>query len=197
MASLERIRKAHMNQRIFLSLFAVALAAATFADAAFAEMFRCVSPSGSVSFTDNEAACPGAEKHEASGRLQTVSGKSSDPEPASPAAPLSTQRLDRQQAESEQRAQRELWQSKKRTAEEDLRRLEARQARLARVITGCNRGSEILTRDSTGIKYQVPCDEVRQQHEENAEQAAELREYLANGLRRECRESGCLPGWIR
>jgi len=185
-----------VNRRIASFLFAIGLCVAAHAAPAFAEMFRCVSPDGSVTFTDNEAACPNAQKHEASGRLQSVSTDESDAAP-SPAAPLAEQRIERQQAAAEERARKELWQQKKRGAEEELRKISDRQSRLSRVVAGCNRGSEIVTRDSTGIKYRVPCDEIRQQQAENERRAGEIREYLANGLRRECREAGCLPGWIR
>lgn len=185
-----------MKIRTLVSLTGLVVGFAALADAAHADVFRCVSADGSVTFTDNEAACPKAQKHEALGRVQNLPSAKSAAEP-SPAAPLTTQRLDRQQAAAEERARKQIWQEKKRAAEDELRSLNDRQSRLERVVTGCNRGSEIITRDSTGIKYKVPCSEIRQQHGENARKATELRDYLATGLRRECREAGCLPGWIR
>jgi hypothetical protein len=161
-----------------------------------AEMFRCVSPDGRVTFTDNATACPRATKHETSDRLQTVPSESSS-EGSSPATPESPRRPDPRSTLEEERVQKHHWQQKKHAAEEELRTLEERQERLARVVTGCNRGAEIITRDATGIKYQVSCDEIRHEHGQAKEKAAELRKYLAGGLRRECREAGCLPGWIR
>jgi hypothetical protein len=129
--------------------------------------------------------------------VQTIS---SDPRSAGlePAAPPSALGLEDRKRDAEgDQAQKQLWQQKKTAAEEELRNLEERRTRLARVVACCNRGSEIVTQDSTGLKYQVSCDEIREQYEANDEQAAELRAYLATGLRRECREAGCLPGWIR
>jgi len=43
----------------------------------------------------------------------------------------------------------------------------------------------------------VPCDDIRREHAATADEAEALRAYLDTGLRRECRQAGCLPGWIR
>lgn len=185
-----------MNRRLLLYFFAANFFVATYADAVHAEMFRCVSADGRVTFTDNAVACPRAKKHEIPDRLQTVITRPPTAEP-SPAAPRPSPRLDRQRAAEEARVEKQVWQQKKHAAEEKLHRLESRRSRLARVVTGCNRGAEIIARDATGLPYRVSCDEIREQQADNEEQADQLREYLASGLRRECREAGCLPGWIR
>jgi hypothetical protein len=184
-----------MNHRRALLLSSIAFVLGSVPGAALAEMYRCVSPDGRVTFTDNASACPGAQKHEAFDRVQTLSSDPTDPAPP-PAAPASERYRDAQKALDDDRAQKQHWQQKKHAAEEELRALEARQTRLTRVVTGCNRGAEIITRDSTGIKYKLSCDEIRREHDAAEEQAEELRAYLASGLRRECREAGCLPGWI-
>jgi len=177
---------------------AMALAVACLLGAAApadAEMFRCVAPDGSVTFTDNAVACPGAQKHEAEDRVQRVSPGVEDVGPAAVrrAAPPSKAGLDLEAEE----AQKQVWQQKKREAEARLRDLEARETKLRRLVVGCNRGAEIITRDVTGLKYEVPCDDIRREHAATADEAEALRAYLDTGLRRECRQAGCLPGWIR
>ena len=96
-----------------------------------------------------------------------------------------------------ERAQKAQWQQKKRSKEEELRLLRERNDRLARYVKACNRGGEIITRDETGIKRTVPCDEIRSEYDESLKRQESIREYLESGLRRECRRAGCLPGWIR
>jgi hypothetical protein len=176
----------------------IALAAAFLAGAttlANAEMFRCVAPDGSVTFTDNAAACPRAQKHEAEDRIQRVSP---GVEAVGPAAMRRADSPSKVELDLEaEEAQKQVWQQKKREAEARLRDLEAREARLRRLVVGCNRGAEIITRDVTGLKYEVPCDEVRSEHRATELEAEQLRDYLDSGLRRECRRAGCLPGWIR
>jgi len=161
-----------------------------------AEMFRCVAADGSVTFTDNAAACPRAEKHETSDRVQMLPSAPSDAD-ALPAAPRSAPGSDASTSVEAEQAQKQVWQQKKSDAEARLRDVEARVIRLQRVVAGCNRGAEIVTRDATGLKYEVPCDEIRREHELAEAEAENLRDYLATGLRQECRESGCLPGWVR
>ena len=182
-----------MKPRKRLQQLGACLALIVLPGAAIAEMYRCVNQNGEVTFTDNAAACPGAAKHTSQGRLQEISS-GSDPVPAAPETPLLRSAPD---PAADQNAQKAHWQQKKLAAEEELRAHEERRLRLARVVTGCNRGAEILTRDSTGIEYEVPCDDIRREHAEAGEQAERLRKYLASGLRRECRQAGCLPGWIR
>jgi len=178
-------------QRLATALAATALAAA--GAAANAEVYRCVGPDGQMRFTDDPSACPGARKHDSPAKLQTVSTPAADSAP-----PLDA--MDGAAAEAaidHDRAHKRLWQQKKRIAEEKLRVLVDREAKLEPAVTGCNRGAEIISRDDAGLKYRVSCDEIRAQHAEVRDEAEELRRYLDEGLQRECREAGCLPGWIR
>jgi hypothetical protein len=178
---------------LFLIAIAAAAAAAGAPGAASAEVYRCTGPDGRTVFTDNPAACPGAKEHEPVGKVQTIETEPS-PEPAAPdpgarGAPAT-------QIDSE-RAQKEHWQQKKRMKEEELRRLEERHAQLAKYVTACNRGMEVISRDETGIKYRVSCDQVREEYEKTEALQKPIREYLETGLALECRQAGCLPGWIR
>ena len=45
-------------------------------EAARTEIYKCVGPDGETLFTSDLSQCPGAERHESSGRLETVSGSS-------------------------------------------------------------------------------------------------------------------------
>jgi hypothetical protein len=168
-----------------------ALAAA--AGPASAELYRCTAPDGRVVYTDNRATCPGAEKHEPRGKIQTIRNEEAA-EPAAPdPIPLDSSTL---QLESEQ-AQKKHWQQKKRMKEEELRLLRERHAQLSKYVTACNRGMEIISRDETGIKQRVSCDEVRREYQQTEVLQEPIREYLETGLEQECRQAGCLPGWIR
>jgi len=171
----------------------VTAAAAAASGPASAEFYRCTGPDGRIVYTDNRATCPGAEEHEPRGEIQTIR-TDEGPEPAARAP--STQDSSVLQAESE-RAQKEHWQQKKRMKEEELRALRERHAQLAKYVTGCNRGMEIISRDETGIKYRVSCDEIRKEYQQAEALQEPIREYLETGLERECRQAGCLPGWIR
>ena len=171
----------------------VTAAAAGAPDPASADLYRCTGPDGRTIYTDNRATCPGAEKHEPQGKVQTIPTEESS-EPAARAP--STRSSWAHQLESE-RAQKEHWQQKKRMKEEELRQLQERHAQLTKYVTACNRGMEIISRDETGIKYRVPCDEIRNEYQEAEALQEPIREYLETGMERECRQAGCLPGWIR
>jgi hypothetical protein len=172
--------------------FALALVAAALflAPTARAELYRCAKADGELVFTDSPANCPGAKLHDAGGDLQAIGGSG----PAAPARPAAS---DARARNAELRQEKAAWQQKKRTAQRDLARAEGRSGELQRYVTACNRGVNIIGRDATGMKYTVPCQRVRAEHDENEAQLTALRAYLENGLRRECREAGCLPGWIR
>ena len=175
-----------------LCLIAIAVAIGA-PDPASAEFYRCTGPDGNTVFTDNPATCPGAEEHEPLGKVQTIESERS-PEPAAldpgaRSAPVG-------QIDSDL-AQKEHWQQKKRMKEEELRRLQERHAQLAKYVTACNRGMEVISRDETGIKHRVSCDQVREEYEKTEALQKPIREYLETGLALECRQAGCLPGWIR
>ena len=171
----------------------VAIAAAGTPSPASAGLFRCTGPDGRTIYTDNRAVCPGAEEHEPKGKVQTIPTEER-PEPAAPAPKARDSSV--RQIENE-RAQKAHWQQKKRMKEEELRELQERHAQLEQYVTACNRGMEIISRDETGIKYRVSCDEIRKEYQQAEALQEPIREYLETGLERECRQSGCLPGWIR
>jgi hypothetical protein len=178
--------------RISFAIAAMAAAVGAGSPAA-AGLYRCTKPDGTIVYTDNAATCPGSEKYEPRGRLQTLPTED-DPLPAAPAEAARAPSLDR--FENEQ-AQKEHWQQKKRMKEEELRELQRRHDQLAQYVTACNRGMEIVSRDETGIKYRVSCDRIRKEYQETEDLQEPIRAYLETGLERECRQAGCLPGWIR
>ena len=178
-----------------LSLIAIVVTAAA-AGAPYpaaADLYRCTQPDGGTVYTNNPATCPGAEKYEPGGRVQTIPTEE-DPVPGAPAEAARGPSV--HQFENE-RAQKEHWQQKKRMKEEELRELRKRHAQLEEYVTACNRGMEIVSRDKTGIKYRVSCDRIRMEYQETEALQGPIREYLETGLERECRQAGCLPGWIR
>jgi len=183
------------DHRALLCFFAIAVAAAAGGapGPASAEFYRCTGPDGRAIFTDNPAGCPGAKEHEPVGKLQTIPTER-NPRPAAPDPGERGAPFDRLE---EERAQKEHWQQKKRMKEEELRLLQERHDQLSRYVTACNRGMEVISRDETGMKYRVSCDEIRKEYEKTEALQQPIREYLETGLARECRQAGCLPGWIR
>ena len=173
----------------------VTAAAACAPGSASAELYRCTGPDGRIVYTDNRATCPGAEKHEPRAKIQTIPSDGGS-EPAAP-TPSTRDSSARQLERQSERAQKEHWQQKKRMKEEELQALRERHAQLEKYVTACNRGMEIISRDETGIKYRVSCDEIRKEYQQSEALQEPIREYLETGLERECRQAGCLPGWIR
>lgn len=191
--------KLHLRPRICtLSLLGwtaivVTAAAAGMSSPAAADLYRCTGPDGRTIYTNSQATCPSSEKYEPRGKVQTIPAEE-DPVQAVP--PQAARGPSVYQFENE-RAQKEHWQQKKRMKEEELRALQKRHAQLAQYVTACNRGMEIISKDKTGIKYRVPCDRIRKEYQETEALQEPIREYLETGLERECRQAGCLPGWIR
>ena len=183
----------HPHCARILGIAIAALAVAGGTAPAAADLYRCTGPGGELIFTDDKSSCPGAAKHDPQAELQTMPADGESPV----AAPERAPRDSHARRGEYERAQKAQWQQKKRSKEEELRMLQARQSQLARYVKSCNRGVEIIGRDETGIKYRVSCDHIRQEYAENEARQEPLREYLATGLQRECRQSGCLPGWIR
>jgi hypothetical protein len=166
---------------------------AAFSGPADAELFRCTGPDGRTVFTDCRATCPGADEYEPSGAVQKISRDSG----STPAAPM-PRRLSTNPSTATTRAgEKADWQRRKSLKQQELDRLEARTADLKGFLIACNRGADIVRRDETGIKYRVPCEQIRKEHDDGLARLPRLREYLESGLARECRRAGCLPGWIR
>jgi hypothetical protein len=89
------------------------------------------------------------------------------------------------------------WQQKKRDAERAIERIEKQREWMRQYVSHCNRGGYVTTRDEAGIKQVVNCSVLRRNFDALAAEEAKAREYLTSGLREECRQAGCLPGWIR
>jgi hypothetical protein len=154
-----------------------------------AGLYRCQLPDGRTTFTDDPSKCPGAQEHELSGRVETVTTH----RPAAPARALRQPSL-----ETRARAdQARKWREKRLRAEGDLVKLGERREKLRSFVTHCNRGGEVIRRDSTGIKHTISCTRVRRDYASLEKQQEEIRAYLDEGLEDECRRAGCLPGWIR
>jgi len=158
--------------------------------AARAELYRCVGPDGSVSFTDNPAVCGDARVHEPADVIQRV--------PASPAPaalrPSASDTALREQAEAD--AERS-WREKRRQSEQELAALAARRDRLEGYALWCNRGGELYRKDDAGLERKVACGQVNRDLDALEERIAALDAYLEEGLAEECRRAGCLPGWVR
>ncbi len=172
---------------------ATALAAATLLPlAAAAELYRCPGPDGSTVYTDNPNACPDAVAHKPSGALQRI--PHAPPPRAAAPAPTTARAAMEQQAEADTAR---VWREKKQRHQEELRGLDRQREHLREYVTWCNRGGELITRDTSGLNRQVSCGSVRDELEAVEARRAELQAYLDEGLEEECRLAGCLPGWIR
>lgn len=173
--------------RLAASALAACLLLATPAQA---DLYRCAGADGNIVFTDRPSQCPGAARHEPAGDLQTVEtpGQTS-PRRAGPPASRA--------AAGHSKQEMALWQQKKAAAERELARAEERREELQRYVAACNRGWSITGRDDTGLKYTIPCQRIRDEYATIEEKLPPLRDYLENGLGTECRQAGCLPGWIR
>jgi len=174
---------------------AVALAIAASAQA---EIFRCVGPNGAVRFTSSASQCPNAAPHAPKeGALQRVE---------KPAAPLASARPGSSSAHrtavpaarDPSAATEAAWRERKAEAERNLRTLEAAQERVLAAVHWCNKGHSVTTEDPrTGLREQVPCKDIDADRAKIARELEQAREVLATGLEEECREAGCMPGWIR
>jgi len=182
------------HHALLLGVAIVAVGSAAIAPApAVAEVYRCTGPGGRIIFTDNKATCPGAANHEPGGAVQTIP-RDEDPTPAALEPPARDSYADQTR---DARAQKAHWQQKKQLKQAELQMLQERHEELGRHVTACNRGMQIIGRDATGIKQRISCDRIRKDYGEIEALQKPLREYLETGLRQECRQAGCLPGWIR
>ncbi|MBW2240879.1 MAG: DUF4124 domain-containing protein [Deltaproteobacteria bacterium] len=153
------------------------------------EIYRCTDPDGSVRFTGDASQCPGANKHEPKGEVQTIppSGPR-QPRPA-PAA--------RAKAGMTEDANAARWRGKKLQAQQQLVEIEARLPGMHKATGWCNRGNTLYRTDDLGRRRTIKCDVVLKEYEQLQQARDQLAGYLAEGLEEECRRSGCLPGWIR
>jgi hypothetical protein len=172
---------------------ALLLAALVFlaaAPALNAEIYKCVGRDGKTLFTSDRSQCPGAERHEPTGEIQTVPTTS---KPSGRAAPAR-----RRGGSLEQSGGGEaLWRGKKLRAEAELRDLGNRIEYVRQAVKWCNRGHSLYAQDETGIRHEYDCEKVDNEFEQLKARQSGLRIYLAEGLEEECRRAGCLPGWIR
>jgi len=154
------------------------------------EIYKCVGSDGKTLFTGDHSQCPDAERHESTGRIETVTTppRSSVRRPPARLRGPATQSVAGGEA---------LWRGKKLRAETELRDLEGRLEYMRRAVGWCNRGHDLYVEDETGIRTGYDCRKVQNEYEEVKARRAGLRVYLDEGLEEECRRSGCLPGWIR
>jgi len=171
----------------------VAVASLVIGLAAAAELRRCVGADGRIVFTDSESRCPGTEPITAPDSVQRVDPAARKPRPASRSRVRRDPKLD-QQAEA---AEAERWRQKKALKEDELRHLISRRESLREYVGHCNRGGYVIARDASGIKHKVNCSALRAEFSSLDDREASIRAYLESGLADECRQAGCLPGWIR
>jgi len=167
-----------------------ALVLLTVAPPAQAEIYKCVGPDGKTLFTSDASQCPGAKRHEPTGRIQTL------PTPSSPSgAAVPARRRGGSPAPSG--GGEALWRGKKMRAEAELRDLGHRIEYVRQAVKWCNRGHSLYAQDETGLRHEYDCDKVQNEFEQLKARQSGLRVYLDEGLEDECRRAGCLPGWIR
>ena len=169
------------------------LAVSALASATHAELFRCTGPDGKTIFTDQKHTCPGADASEPAG----VVHHAETPEVPKRDADVPAARSSEPQAPDVDEQAEELWKQKKRDAEQRVEQLHARRDWIRKYVGYCNRGAWVTTRDEAGIQQVVNCTELHRELTALETQEASAREYLATGLREECRRAGCLPGWLR
>lgn len=157
---------------------------------ATAELYRCMAADGSVRFTDDASACPGARPHEPRGQVQRYDAPA-PPRRSAPATRPAPADFDARAAQAE------LWRQKLEQARQEEQELGREVEQLEQLVTWCNRGGKVLTRDRSGLNQDVSCGSVREEHAGKIRRLGEVQRYLAEGIHEECRRSGCLPGWLR
>ena len=172
------------------ALVLVAVTALVGGEPAGAEIYKCVGPDGNTLFTSDQSQCPGAERHQSTGRLETVPmvPRSSVRHPPARRRGRTIDRVPGGEA---------LWRGKKLRAETELRDLEGRLEYVRQAVGWCNRGHALYSEDETGVRRGYDCKKVYNEYEQVKAQMSGLRLYLEEGLEEECRRAGCLPGWIR
>jgi hypothetical protein len=180
--------------RWILSL-AVTLA---FASAARAEIYRCVSANGEVRFTGDASQCPNAAPH--APRAETLQRAERPEAPLASARPGvgASGRRPAAPAREASGAEEAAWREKKAEAESKVRSLESDHERVMAAVRWCNKGDGVLKENArTGLREQVSCRSVDADRARIEGQLEEARAYLESGLEEECRQAGCMPGWIR
>lgn len=184
------------------TLLAATLLAA--AAPAGAEMYRCEGPDGTITFTGDASACPGAAPHAPSRDLQRLPGEAAAEAPggdapdamgeaeAAPVAPAK-----RHDTGEDEEAIAASWRAKRSEAEAESRQVDRDRDEFEEMVTWCNRGGNLELEERTGMRRDYSCTEARAEYERLTTRATELRRYLAGGLEEECRREGCLPGWVR
>jgi hypothetical protein len=180
------------------ALIAASVAIA-FTSSARAEIFKCVGPNGDVRFTSNAAQCPNASPHAPKeGALQRVDKAEAPLTSARPGSLAGARRTAGPAARDTSAASEAAWRDKKAEAEQNVRTLEVALERVRAAVRWCNKGHGVTTENPrTGIREQVPCEEIDADHAELERELEKARTYLETGLEEECRLAGCMPGWLR
>jgi hypothetical protein len=177
------VRRGHLR-RSSIPLAVLALVAA-FPAPAQAEIYRCEGADGQVRFSSEASACPGAKPHELRGEVQSVTTTRPN------ALRVTMPDTDLDEAEAKR------WRHKRREAETELGIVRGQGEQLADLVGWCRSGGGLTTRDELGVKRAYSCKEATNEWERARARIAELEAYLDEGLEEECRQAGCLPGWIR
>jgi hypothetical protein len=174
-----------------------AVVALALAASAQAEIFKCVGPNGDVRFTSNAAQCPNAAPHapkdSALQRIEKPEAPLASARPGSSVHPTAAPA-----ARDTSAAAEASWREKKAEAERNLRSLEVARERVLAAVRWCNKGHGVTTENPrTGIREQVRCKDIDADRAKIERELEKARTLLATGLEEECREAGCMPGWIR
>jgi hypothetical protein len=180
-----------------MRLWLVAALALALPAAASAEIFKCVGPNGEVRFTSNAGECPNATPH--APKADAVQRATKSAAPLATARPGAAASARRSAAPAAQDTGAEaLWRGKRREAERAARVLEGEHDRVLAAVRWCNKGHGVVTENPrTGIRESVPCSAIAAERHRIESELAKARRYLESGLEEECRQAGCMPGWIR
>ena len=156
------------------------------------EIYKCRGADGKIVFTSSRAACPDAQPHVLKARVQNVI----EPKGA-PAAARGPARLAPAARSAQPDGLEKMWRRKRSETEQQLRQLDKQIQHSQAMVKGCNRGSEWYRKDDAGIRRHLSCDQVKAEFQKLQQERVELQTYLRSGLEEECRQAGCLPGWVR
>jgi len=154
-----------------------------------AEIYKCVGADGKTLFTSDRSQCPGAERHQPTGRVEKM------PAPSRPSVRSAPARLRRGTGGAA--GNEALWRGKRLRAEAEMQGIEGRLEYMRKAVGWCNRGRDLYVEDEMGIRRSYDCRDVDNEYEQLKARESGLRLYLDEGLEDECRRAGCLPGWIR
>lgn len=156
-----------------------------------ADLYRCQRADGSLFYSDKASACPGRDPHELTGQLQSVPTARppvARARKAQPASPLEQRLLEAEAAR---------WKQRREDALQQLHEVEQRAAYLNGFTTLCSHGRNVVSEDADGVRSPVRCVDLRTELAALEQRADALRTYVDEGLEEECRQAGCLPGWLR